>query len=126
MSKVPKVKLGSSGLVVSKLGFGTFDFGVRSLGIVPEEGCRILSEAHRLGVSFWDTSDDYGSHPHIAAALRVIPRKRVVISTKTSAKSGEEAGKSLRIPSRSSVQVMLISSCFISSRLIGLAGVVEC
>lgn len=95
MYKVPKVNLGSTGLKVSKLGFGTFDFGVSKLKISPEEGGRILVESYKLGVNFWDTSDDYGSHPHVASALKHVPRKEVVISTKTSARSGEEAKESL-------------------------------
>jgi len=89
------VNLGKTELKVSKLGFGTFDFGVPSLNISPKEGGRILFESYKLGVNFWDASDDYGSHPHVASALKLVPRKRVVISTKTSAKSGEEAEKSL-------------------------------
>jgi len=89
------VNLGSIGLKVSKLGFGTFDFGVPSLNISPEKGGRILIESHKLGVNFWDTSDDYGSHPHVASALKHLPRKKVVISTKTYAKSFGEAKDSL-------------------------------
>jgi aryl-alcohol dehydrogenase-like predicted oxidoreductase len=96
LSKVPIVKLGGTGLEVSKLGFGTFDFGRQASGISPEEGGRILFEAYKLGVNFWDTSDDYGSHPHVAEAFKLVPRKEVVISTKTSARSGEEAEKSLK------------------------------
>ena len=95
MRKVPKVNLGSTGLKVSKLCFGTFDFGVPKLNISPEEGGRILVESYKLGVNFWDTSDDYGSHPHVASALKNVPRKEIVISTKTGARSGEEAKKSL-------------------------------
>ncbi len=89
------INLGTTKLKVSKLGFGTFDFGVPSLKIGPPEGGQILMEAHKLGVSLWDTSEDYGSHPHIASALKLVPRKAVVISTKTNAKNGEEAKKSL-------------------------------
>lgn len=96
MLKVPMVNLGGTGLKVSKLGFGTFDFGVSSLNISPEKGAQILVESYKLGVNFWDTSDDYGSHPHVALALKRVPRKEVVISTKTSAKSGEEAEKCLK------------------------------
>jgi len=62
----------------------------------PERGGRVLAESYKLGVRFWDTSDDYGSHPHVASALRHVPRKKVVISTKTSAMSGEEAKKGLK------------------------------
>src|SRR3990170_6560861 len=96
MLEVPMVNLGTSGLKVSKLGFGTFDFGIPSLNISSEEGGRILMEAYKLGVNFWDTSDDYGSHPHVASALKLVPRKEVVVCTKTSARSGEQALKSLR------------------------------
>lgn len=96
MEKIPIVKLGDSGLKVSKLGFGTYDFGRQPLGISPKKGGQILLEAYKLGVNFWDTSDDYGSHPHVAAALKLVPRKNVVVSTKTNARSGKEAEKSLR------------------------------
>jgi len=95
MLKVPKVKLGETGLKASKLGFGTFDFGAPSLNISPEDGGRILAEAYELGVNFWDASEDYGSHPHIASATKLVPRKEVVISTKTNARSGKEAKNSL-------------------------------
>jgi aryl-alcohol dehydrogenase-like predicted oxidoreductase len=90
MFKVPKVKLGSTGLEVSKLGIGP------PTNLSPEEGGRLLTGSYELGVNFWDTSDDYGTHPHIASALKYVPRKQVVISTKTYAKSGDEASESLK------------------------------
>jgi len=95
MLKVPLVNLGNTGLKVSKLSFGTVDFGV-PLNLTPKEGGQILIESYRLGVNFWDTSDDYGSHPHVAYALKHVPREEVVVSTKTSAKNGKEAIKSLK------------------------------
>jgi aryl-alcohol dehydrogenase-like predicted oxidoreductase len=90
MLKVPKVKLGSTGLEVSKLGIGP------PTNLSPEEGGRLLTDSYELGVNFWDTSDDYGTHLHIASALKYVPRKEVVISTKTYAKSGKEASESLK------------------------------
>jgi aryl-alcohol dehydrogenase-like predicted oxidoreductase len=95
LNKIPIVKLGRSGLKVSKLGFGTFDFGRQQLGISPQKGGQILQEAYKLDVNFWDTSDDYGSYPHVAAALKLVPRKKVVVSTKTNARNGREAEKGL-------------------------------
>lgn len=83
MNGIPTVELGNTGLRVSKLGYGTVDLALRSWPVSPQQGGRILAEAYRLGINFWDTSDDYGSHPHIAAALKHVPRKGVVISTKT-------------------------------------------
>ncbi|MGQ9641816.1 MAG: aldo/keto reductase [Candidatus Bathycorpusculaceae bacterium] len=96
MQGIPLVKLGRTELKISKLGFGTFDFGVPSLNIGVKKGAQVLVEAFKLGINFWDTSDDYGSHPHIALALKQILRKEVVISTKTHAKSGKEAQNSLK------------------------------
>lgn len=95
MPRLPTTNLGRTGLKVSRLGFGTYDFGVPSLRVSPEEGGRILAASHRLGVNFWDTSDDYGTHPHVACALQQVPRKEVVVSTKTSARTGHAAAASL-------------------------------
>lgn len=96
MLKVPMVNLGSTRLKVSKLGFGTVYFGAPSLNISSEKGSRILIESYGLGVNFWDTSDDYGSHPHVASALKHVLRREVVISTKTKAKNSVEAKNSLK------------------------------
>ncbi len=96
MPKVTKVNLGSTGLQVSRLGFGTFEFGLHSLHISPRQGARLLKESHRLGVSYWDTSEDYDSYAHIAAALRLLPRREVVISTKTNARGPVGASKTVK------------------------------
>jgi aryl-alcohol dehydrogenase-like predicted oxidoreductase len=73
-----RVKLGRTGLLVSRLAFGTgyLDGPVAS-------GARLLVKAYDLGVNFWDTSDDYGTHPHVARALKQVGRNDVVIATKT-------------------------------------------
>lgn len=63
MHKIPIVDLGDTGLKVSKLCFGTFDFGVPSLNMSPEKGGQILAGSLNLGVNFWDTSDDYVATP---------------------------------------------------------------
>jgi len=54
------IDFGNTGLKVSRLGFGTFDLGSPSLNISPEEGGQILAESYKLGLNFWDTSDDHG------------------------------------------------------------------
>jgi len=73
-----RVKLGRTGLTVSTLCFGT---GYLSGSVAV--GARLLTRAYALGVTFWDTSDDYGTHPHVARALREVGRDDVVIATKT-------------------------------------------
>jgi aryl-alcohol dehydrogenase-like predicted oxidoreductase len=77
------VAFGQTGLTVSRLCFGTAYLGPLSDKLMPEAGGDLLARAFELGVAFWDTSDDYGTHPHIAAALRQVPREQVVIASKT-------------------------------------------
>jgi aryl-alcohol dehydrogenase-like predicted oxidoreductase len=73
-----RVELGRTGLRVSRLAFGT-----GYLAGPVAAGARLLEAAYELGVNFWDTSDNYGTHPHVARALRQVGRDDVVIATKT-------------------------------------------
>jgi predicted aldo/keto reductase-like oxidoreductase len=41
-------------------------------------------------VFFWDTADQYGSHPHIKEALKRVQRDKVVILTKTHASTADD------------------------------------
>lgn len=83
------VRYGSTGPVVSRLCIGTGHFARAYPD--PEGGGRFLLAALDRGVTFWDTAESYGSHPHVGAALRQIDRSRVVIQTKTTCKSRAEA-----------------------------------
>lgn len=83
-------RLGRSGLTVSTLCFGT---GYLSGPVVA--GARLLTRAYELGVTFWDTSDDYGTHPHVARALRDVGRDEIVVTTKTYASTAAGARRSL-------------------------------
>jgi len=81
--KMSSVAFGKTGLTVSRLSFGTAYLGPLGEHLTPEAGGELLAQAFELGVTFWDTSDDYGTHPHVAAALRQVPREQVVIASKT-------------------------------------------
>jgi aryl-alcohol dehydrogenase-like predicted oxidoreductase len=83
-------RLGRTGLTVSTLCFGT---GYLSGPVAA--GARLLARAYDLGVTFWDTSDDYGTHPHVARALREVGRDNVVVTTKTYASTRAGARRSL-------------------------------
>jgi aryl-alcohol dehydrogenase-like predicted oxidoreductase len=76
------VPFGRTGLIVSRLSFGSVYFGPMGEAQTPEAAADVLQAALELGVNTWDTSDDYGTHPHIAAALKRVPRERVVVSSK--------------------------------------------
>ena len=99
-----KVYLGTSELVVSRLCFGTEPFaikkgpdGMKSQGdLSAEEGGVVLRDALRLGINFWDTSDDYGTHPHVRVGLSLVDRGDVIIADKSNAmtfKAGRAALK---------------------------------
>ncbi|MCP4610373.1 MAG: aldo/keto reductase [Planctomycetes bacterium] len=91
------VDFGKTGLKVSRLSFGTGTggWGGRSeqTDVGLDELAGLLRLAYDHGVNFWDTADEYGSHPHVARALRGIPREGVVIATKTTARSAKRAAQ---------------------------------
>lgn len=82
------VLLGNNGLTVSRLAFGTAWIGPGGVYLSPEAGADLLRQAFQRGITFWDTSDDYGTHPHVALALPGIPRQQVVLCSKTTEPEG--------------------------------------
>jgi 1-deoxyxylulose-5-phosphate synthase len=94
------VVLGKTGIRVSRLamGTGTIGFGGSSnqtrLGNNPFTRL-LLDGFHENGLSFFDTADSYGSHPNVAAAVKQLPRDKVVIMTKTDNRSAEGVRRDL-------------------------------
>ncbi|MFC2126605.1 aldo/keto reductase, partial [Bacteroidota bacterium] len=94
------VELGKTGLKVSRLAMGTGTHGVnkssnqdRRLGV---KGLgELLHMAYDEGVSFWDSADQYGTHPHLKEGLKFVPREKVTILTKTHATTEDEMKKDL-------------------------------
>ncbi len=89
------VTLGKSGIRVSRLAMGTGTHGInrrsnqtRKLGI--EGLANLLHAAYDNGVNFWDSADQYGTHPHLKQGLKGLQRDKVVILTKTHATTAEE------------------------------------
>ncbi len=90
-----KVTLGNTGIEVTRMAMGTGTHGVggasnqtRKLGI---KGVgELMHYAYDNGVLFWDSADQYGTHPHLKEALKYVPREDVVILSKTHATTEEE------------------------------------
>ena len=89
------VILGKTGIKVSRLamGTGTHGFNHRSnqtedLGI--KGLADLLYAAYEQGINFWDSADQYGTHPHLKEALKQVPREKIVILTKTKATTADE------------------------------------
>jgi len=87
--------LGNTGIKASRLAMGTGTHGVnrrsnqtRKLGI--QGVADLLEAAYEQGINFWDSADQYGTHPHLKEALKRVPRDKVVILTKTHATTADE------------------------------------
>ncbi|KAL3507824.1 hypothetical protein ACH5RR_033206 [Cinchona calisaya] len=84
--QISRVKLGSQGLEVSKLGFGCAGLsGYYNAPLSHEEGCSIIEEAFNKGITFLDTSDAYGGNDNeivVGKALKHLPREKVQLATK--------------------------------------------
>lgn len=90
-----RIKLGPAGVEVTRLALGTGTNGVggssnqtRKLGV--RGLADLLRYAYDQGVTFWDSADQYGSHPHLREALKSVPREKVTILTKTHATTAGE------------------------------------
>jgi 1-deoxyxylulose-5-phosphate synthase len=89
------VTLGKTGIQTSRLamGTGTVGFGGRShqtsLGMegLPD----LLLNGYDQGLRFFDSADAYGSHPHVAKALKHVSRDKVTVLTKTWARDAATA-----------------------------------
>jgi aryl-alcohol dehydrogenase-like predicted oxidoreductase len=81
------VELGRTGIRTSRLamGTGTVGFGHRSnqtaLGV--KGLSELLLNGYDHGLRLFDSADAYGSHPHLAEALKHVPRDKVTVLTKT-------------------------------------------
>ena len=86
-SATDTVTLGNTGIKTSRLAMGTGTVGVEHHSHQTALGLKGLSDLLRngydQGLRFIDSADSYGSHPHVAEALKHIPRDKVTLLTKT-------------------------------------------
>ena len=88
------ITLGRTGVQTSRLAMGTGTVGSghhsnqTALGL--DGLSRLLETGYDNGLRFFDTADSYGSHPHVADALKHVDRSQVTILTKSWARSGPE------------------------------------
>jgi aryl-alcohol dehydrogenase-like predicted oxidoreductase len=90
-----KIKLGPMGIEVSRLAMGTGTNGSGgSSNQTKKLGVKGLGDLFRAGydqgVNFFDSADQYGTHPHVKEALTSVPRDKCVIMTKTPASTAAE------------------------------------
>jgi len=86
-SAADTVVLGKTGIRTSRLAMGTGTVGVghhshqTALGVAGLSA--LLLNGYDRGLRFFDAADTYGSHPHVAEALKHVPRDKVTVLTKT-------------------------------------------
>jgi aryl-alcohol dehydrogenase-like predicted oxidoreductase len=81
------VTLGSTGIKTSRLAMGTGTVGSGHHSNQTALGIKGLSDlllnGYDRGLRFFDAADSYGSHPHVAEALKHVQRDKVTVLTKT-------------------------------------------
>jgi 1-deoxyxylulose-5-phosphate synthase len=94
-SAADTVTLGKTGIQTSRLAMGTGTVGSGHHSHQTALGVKGLSElllnGYDHGLRFFDTADSYGSHPHVAEALKHVPRDTVTVLTKTWARDPASA-----------------------------------
>jgi aryl-alcohol dehydrogenase-like predicted oxidoreductase len=98
-SATDTVVLGTTGIKTSRLAMGTGTIGYGGHSEQTALGVKGLSDlllnGYDRGLRFLDAADAYGSHPHVAAALKQVPRDKVTVLTKTWARDAQTARKDL-------------------------------
>lgn len=75
--------LGTTGLKVSKLCFGSLTVGPLQANLPFEEGAKVIKAAFSKGVNFIDTAELYDNYEYIKLAMRDFKREDIIISTKS-------------------------------------------
>ncbi|GAW92664.1 aldo/keto reductase [Calderihabitans maritimus] len=76
------VRLGNTGLLVSRLCFGTLTIGPLQANLPLQEGVAVLRHALDSGINFIDTAKSYGTYRYIREALRY-SKNKVIVATKS-------------------------------------------
>jgi len=89
------VTLGNTGIKTSRLAMGTGTVGSGHQSHQTALGIKGLSDlllnGYDQGLRFFDAADSYGSHPHVAVALKHVERDKVTVLTKTWARDAVSA-----------------------------------
>jgi 1-deoxyxylulose-5-phosphate synthase len=89
------VVLGRTGIKTTRLAMGTGTIGFGHHSNQTELGVKGLSQlllnGYDQGLRFFDAADAYGSHPHVAEALKQLPRDKVTVLTKTFSRDAKSA-----------------------------------
>jgi 1-deoxyxylulose-5-phosphate synthase len=95
-----RIQLGPMKVELSRLALGSGTNGgggssnqTRKLGL--KGFADLLAAGFDQGVTFWDSADQYGSHPHLKEGLRRVPREKLTLLTKTHAVTAADARRDI-------------------------------
>lgn len=101
---VDKVKLGNSGLLVSRIAWGTGTIGGSKASNQTRLGmdkfAAMAHHAYDRGITFFDMADSYGSHQYVGNAIQGLPREKITLLTKIGT---YEDGSDRNVPVRDSL-----------------------
>ena len=89
----PVRQFGATNIMVPLLGYGTAPLGKENISREHAERC--LNHAIDRGITYLDTSPDYGSEPHVGAVMRS-RRDEVFLATKINKRSRESVLEELQ------------------------------
>ena len=95
-----RIKLGNTGIEVSKLCFGSLTMTPFQANLSIKEGAQLIQYAYAKGINFIDTAEIYENYRYIKEALKGIRREDYVITTKCYAYTKEMAKESLDLALR--------------------------
>ena len=83
---VDKVKLGNSGLLVSRIAMGTGTRGYEKSSNQTRAGMdsfvKLAHHAYERGIRFYDMAEGYGSMPFVGNSIKSFPRENLTLLTK--------------------------------------------
>lgn len=89
-----RVQLGNTGIELSRLAMGSGTHGVNHSSDQTRLGVNAFSDllchGYDQGINFWETADQYGAHEHLKAGIKRVGRNKLVVLTKTHAKTADE------------------------------------
>jgi aryl-alcohol dehydrogenase-like predicted oxidoreductase len=93
-SAADTVMIGKTGIQTSRLACGTgtvgFNHGSHQSALGIQGLADLLVHGYDQGLRFFDTADSYGTHPHVAAGLKRVPREKVTVLTKSGAREPDK------------------------------------
>lgn len=94
-NKLNKIELGNTGIIVSKICFGSLTMTPFQANLSVENGAYLIKYAYDKGINFLDTAEIYDNYSYIREGIKGISREKYVLSTKSYAYTKELAQMSL-------------------------------